>query len=130
LRFGQKNTAGIVVNGDTIRTRSAAIVTAPADAVVAFAAPFRSYGQLVILDTGAGYKMVIGGLAKLGVNAGQTVLAGEPLGVMASGKAEAGQDAASVIAPELYVELRKDGQAVNPASWWRLQTSGLQNDDT
>ncbi len=126
LKFGQKNTGGVTVNGDTIRTRSAAIVTAPADAVVAFAAPFRSYGQLVILDTGAGYKMVIGGLAKLGVNAGQTVLAGEPLGVMAL-KSE---NAASGNLPELYVELRKDGQAVDPASWWRQQTSGLQNDDT
>jgi murein hydrolase activator len=126
LKFGQKNTAGITVNGDTIRTRSAAIVTAPADAVVAFAAPFRSYGQLVILDTGAGYKMVIGGLAKLGVNAGQTVLAGEPLGVMAPKD----ENAASGILPELYVELRKDGQAVDPASWWRQQISGLGNDDT
>ena len=126
LKFGEKNKAGIAVNGDTIRTRSAAIVVAPADAVVAFAAPFRSYGQLVILDTGAGYKMVIGGLAKLGVNAGQTVLAGEPLGVMAA----QGQDDAGAKALELYVELRKDGQALNPASWWRQQTSGLQNDDT
>jgi murein hydrolase activator len=81
---------------------------------------------LVILDTGAGYKMVIGGLAKLGVNAGQTVLAGEPLGVMAL-KSE---NAASGNLPELYVELRKDGQAVDPASWWRQQTLGLQNDDT
>jgi septal ring factor EnvC (AmiA/AmiB activator) len=127
LRFGEKNTAGIVMNGDTIRTRSAAIVTAPADAVVAFAAPFRSYGQLVILDTGAGYKMVIGGLAKLGVTAGQTVLAGEPLGVMA---AQESGDATSGSGPELYVELRKDGQAVNPASWWKPQILGLQNDDT
>jgi murein hydrolase activator len=126
LKFGEKNKAGIAVNGDTIRTRSAAIVIAPADAVVAFAAPFRSYGQLVILDTGAGYKMVIGGLAKLGVNAGETVLAGEPLGVMAV----QGQDDAGTNAPELYVELRKDGQALNPASWWRQQTLGLQNDDT
>ncbi len=126
LKYGEKNSAGIVVNGDIIRTRSSAIVTAPADAVVAFAAPFRSYGQLVILDTGAGYKMVIGGLAKLGVNAGQTVLAGEPLGVMAP----QGQDAAAGKESELYVELRKDGQAVNPASWWRQQPLGLQNDDT
>lgn len=134
LKFGEKNSAGLVVNGDTIQTRSAAIVTAPADAVVAFAAPFRSYGQMVILDTGAGYKMVIGGLAKLGVNAGQTVLAGEPLGVMAAKEPAGGQDIASGNAqgryPELYVELRKDGQAVDPASWWRQQTSGLENNDT
>lgn len=121
LRHGEKNNAGIMVNGDTIQTRSAAIVTAPSDAVVVFAAPFRSYGQLVILDTGAGYKLVIGGLAKLGVNAGQTVLAGEPLGVMPAN----GQDAAQITPPELYVELRKDGQAINPASWWRQQTSGI-----
>jgi murein hydrolase activator len=130
LKFGQKNSGGVTVNGDTIRTRSAAIVTAPADAVVAFAAPFRSYGQLVILDTGAGYKMVIGGLAKLGVNTGQTVLAGEPLGVMAPKSQNAASGKPQETLPELYVELRKDGQAVDPASWWRQQTSGLQNDDT
>jgi septal ring factor EnvC (AmiA/AmiB activator) len=131
LSFGARNDAGVASGGDTFRTRSGAIVIAPADAVVAFAAPFRSYGHIVILDTGDGYRMVIAGLAKLGVRAGQTVLAGEPLGAMGqSGAAGVAVSAATVTEPELYVELRKDGQAIDPASWWQASTAGLQGDDT
>jgi murein hydrolase activator len=127
-RFGERNDAGVVMNGDTIETRSAAIVTAPADAVVAFAAPFRSYRNLVILDTGGGYKLVLGGMAQLGVTVGQTVLAGEPVGVMPAGSAGSPADKAS-----LYVELRKDGQPMDPRAWWREPAAGrttrLSNDD-
>jgi septal ring factor EnvC (AmiA/AmiB activator) len=126
LAFGAPNDAGVAAGGDTFRTRSGAIVTAPSDAVVAFAAPFRSYGHLVILDAGDGYRMVIAGLAKLGVSAGQTVLAGEPLGAMGeSGAAGVAVSAAAGAEPELYVELRKDGQAIDPASWWQASTAGL-----
>jgi murein hydrolase activator len=130
LSFGARNDAGITVTGDTIATRSGAIVTAPADAIVAFAAPFRSYRNLVILDTGGGYKMVVGGMERLGVTAGQTVLAGEPIGSM-----PAAIDSAGGNKPSLYVELRKDGQALDPRAWWRKSTatqisSGQTNDDT
>ncbi|MCU0830967.1 MAG: peptidoglycan DD-metalloendopeptidase family protein [Rhizobiaceae bacterium] len=130
LGFGGVNGAGVATAGDTFRTRSRAIVTSPADAVVEYAAAFRSYDHLVILDAGNGYRMVIAGLAKLGVRPGQTVLAGEPLGVMGERAASGVAVSSSLEQPELYVELRKDGQAVDPAAWWQALTSGLQGDDT
>jgi murein hydrolase activator len=130
LGFQGRNAGGIVTNGDTFRTRSRAIVVAPADAVVEFAAPFRSFDHLLILDTGDGYRMVIAGLAKLSVGPGQTVLAGEPVGVMGASAAPGVAVSASLAEPELYVELRKDGQAVDPAAWWQALTSGLQGNDT
>ena len=78
-------------------------VTAPCGGSVAFAAPFRSYGRMVILDCGQGQHLVLAGMERLDVSAGQRVQAGEPVGVLPG----AGS-------PTLYVELRRRGEAVDP----------------
>jgi len=81
---------------------------------VVFAANFRSYGLLLIVDCGGGYHAVLAGFDKLDVKVGQQVDAGEPVGVM-----PAWEPGASGSRPALYVELRRDGQPVNPAPWLR-----------
>jgi murein hydrolase activator len=53
-RFGEADAIGGRMMGDTVQTQSGSIVTSPADGVVLYAGPFRSYGQLLILDAGAG----------------------------------------------------------------------------
>ena len=84
---------------------------------MAFAAPFRSYGLLLIVDCGGGYHAVLAGFDRLDVKVGQAVAAGEPVGVMPGW-----EPGASGNRPALYVELRRDGQPVNPAPW--LKASG------
>jgi septal ring factor EnvC (AmiA/AmiB activator) len=88
-------------------------VVAPCGGRVVFAAPFRSYGNLIIVDCGGGYHAVLAGLDRLDIAVGRSVAIGEPVGVMS------GWDPAAARGkrPTLYVELRRDGQPVNPAPW-------------
>ncbi|KQZ29502.1 hypothetical protein ASD50_01715 [Mesorhizobium sp. Root552] len=124
-RFGAGDGNGSVMQGDMVATQSGAIVTAPADGSVLYAGPFRSYGQLLILDAGDGYHVVLAGMNRLTVASGQSVLAGEPVGAM--GEARVASTSATQNAdatPELYVEFRKDGKPVDPTPWWADRFSG------
>lgn len=107
-------TAGGPSNGISYRAAPDARVVAVCNGRVAFAAPFRSYGLLLILDCGGGYHTVLAGFERLDVKVGQTVAAGEPVGVMP------GWDPATTgDRPTLYVELWREGKPVNPAPWLR-----------
>ncbi|TPM28813.1 murein hydrolase activator EnvC [Mesorhizobium sp. B2-3-4] len=124
-RFGADDGNGALMLGDMVATQSGAIVTAPADGNVLYAGPFRSYGQLLILNAGDGYHVVLAGMSRISVATGQSVLAGEPVGAM--GEARVASTSVSKngnATPELYVEFRKDGKPVDPAPWWADRFSG------
>ena len=106
-RFGQA-ADGARSQGLTFSTRASAQVVAPQDAHIRYAGPFRTYGNMLILDVGEDYLVVVSGLDVLYPEAGQKVLAGEPIGHMA---------ARSQPPPELYLEVRKAGQPVDPEGW-------------
>lgn len=106
-RFGQ-TVDGEKQEGLTLTTRAAAQVVAPLDARVQYSGVFRSYGQMVILDVGNDVLVVVAGLDALYPEAGQWVLAGEPIGRMADRKSPS---------PELYLEVRRKGQPVDPEKW-------------
>lgn len=135
-RFGEDDGHGTIQMGDTVATHSGAIVTAPADGVVLYAGPFRSYGRLLILDAGDGYHVVLAGMGGISVSRGQAVLAGEPVGVMdemrtASVGGPSGDDPGSENSgTELYVEFRSQGRPVDPAPWWAERNSGRTGNDT
>lgn len=124
------NSSQITRFGEMIETESEAVVVAPADALVAFAGPFRSYGQLIILNVGNGYHIVLIGMSKINVTQGQFVLSGEPIGMMAM-QFIANSVALDIgkTAPILYIEFRKQGKPVKPTPWWRTEkTKRNQND--
>ena len=50
-----------------------------------YAGPFRNYGQLLILNAGGGYHVVLAGMDRISVDLGQFVLTGEPVAVMGNG---------------------------------------------
>ena len=110
-------TEGGPATGISYRAPPGARVVAACPGRVAFASPFRSYGLLLIVDCGGGYHAVLAGFERLDVKVGQAVAAGEPVGVMPSW-----DPGGSGNRPALYVELRRDGQPVNPAPW--LKASG------
>ncbi len=117
--FGAPDGFGGSERGLSIATRANAVVAAPADGWVAFSGPYRTYGQLLIINAGDGYYIVLAGMARIGVEVGQFVLAGEPVGSM--GDATGSTAAAIAIGakqPVLYVEFRKDGAAIDPGPWW------------
>jgi septal ring factor EnvC (AmiA/AmiB activator) len=119
-RFGDDDGFGGTAKGLYVATRPAAQITAPSDAHVEFAGPFRSYGQLLILDAGDGYRLLLAGLAGLTAETGQFVRAGEPLGSMGETAAPATLtgDRLQEQRPVLYIEFRKNGEAIDSSPWW------------
>lgn len=117
LSFGEKTQYGSASKGLVLETRRHAQITSPSDGWVVYAGQFRSYGQLLIINAGGGYHILLAGLSRIDVQPGQFVLAAEPVGKMSgvpgpkSGQSEAGK-------PVLYVEFRKDGRPINPDPWW------------
>ena len=109
-KFGQKTDAFGEGKGLVIATRSGAQVVTPFDGQIVFEGPFRSYGQILIIEHRGGYHTVLAGLAHVDVVVGQWLKAGEPVGAMidtAQGH------------PQLYVELRRSGQPFDPAPWFK-----------
>ena len=119
-RFGQDDGLGSELRGLAVATRALAQVTTPADGKVEFAGPFRSYGQLLILNAGEGYLVLMAGMKEISADIGQSVRAGEPVGIMGKGPSSVTLlgDQIQEARPVLYVEFRKNGEAVDSAPWW------------
>lgn len=133
--FGAAATEFGESKGIVLATRANAQVVAPFDGKVVFEGPFRSYGQILIIEHRGGYHTVLAGLGRVNAVVGQWLLAGEPVGVMgSSGIAATGQGASGDSPgepgpgmavqdhPKLYVELRHKGQPVDPAPWFGTLT--------
>lgn len=117
--FGAPDAFGGTEKGVSIATPVAATVASPIDGWVAFSGPYRTYGQLLIINAGGGYYMVLAGMDRINVGVGQFVLAGEPVAAMGDGSARTAAAAAiGAEQPILYIELRKDGTAIDPGPWW------------
>ncbi|WP_018699620.1 murein hydrolase activator EnvC family protein [Amorphus coralli] len=118
-RFGEPDATGDAAKGISISTLPQAQILAPADGWVVYAGPFRSYGQLLILNVGDGYHVLLAGMDRTDVQLGQFVLAGEPVGTMGSQRfASAATMDIESPRPVLYVEFRKDGSSIDPDPWW------------
>jgi murein hydrolase activator len=117
LTFGERTQFGGQSKGIVVETRFSAQVTSPCDGWVVYAGEFRSYGQLLIINAGDGYHVLLAGLSQIDVQPGQFVLTAEPVGTMSGGQKNS-SSAAPVSGPVLYVELRKDGRPIDPDPWW------------
>ena len=116
--YGVPDPSGSTERGVSFATRAGAQVTAPIDGWVVYAGPFRSYGQLLILNAGGGYHVLLAGMERISVDIGQFVLTGEPVAAMGNGSHVAAILATGSSQPVLYVEIRKDGTPVDPGPWW------------
>ena len=107
--FGSEMIGGSHSKGITLAGRTGARVIAPFDGTVLCAGPFKNYGQLIILDHGDNYLTLLAGMETVSTDVGQQVLAGEPIGQIKASK------------PNLYLEIRYDGQAIDPTPWFAGQ---------
>ena len=105
--YGDATARGMHAKGLTIQTRENATLRAPFKGSVLFAGPFKSYGKMLIIDCSDGYLILLAGLDEIYTLAGQDVIAGEPVGKMGDSRLK------------LYIEIRKDGQAIDPKPWFR-----------
>ena len=116
--FGGSDGAGGTQKGISIASTPGAQITAPCDGWVVYAGAFRSYGQLLILNAGGGYHVLLAGMERISVDLGQFVLTGEPVAVMGGGSQASATVTTGLKQPVLYVEFRKDGTPIDPAPWW------------
>jgi len=103
LGFGARASAGTTPSqGLTLAPAPGAQIVSPGAGRVAFAGPYRGYGRIVIVEHSGGWTSLVTGLARTDVTVGQQLVAGAPLGLAASAS------------PEVTLELRRDGEPVNP----------------
>ena len=108
--YGNDDGFGGQTKGMSVATRIGAQVTSPADGWIVYAGPFRSFGNLLIINAGGGYHIVLSGMDKVYPEVGSFVLANEPVGKMQQTKlASSDLLDAGASRPVLYIELRKDG---------------------
>jgi septal ring factor EnvC (AmiA/AmiB activator) len=107
ISYDQPDNFGAPSKGLSIEGRSGALVVAPMGGIVRFAGHFKNHGNMVIIEHEKGFHSLVAGLGKIDTVVGQSVLAGEPLGLLDNpgghGK------------PLLYYELRRNGKPVNPS---------------
>ncbi|NKL18358.1 murein hydrolase activator EnvC family protein [Rhizobium leguminosarum] len=130
-QFGDADGTGHEAMGMTVATNPETVVTAPADGLVVFAGAFRSYGQMIILDAGDGYHLVLSGMDTINTRQGKFVFSGEPLAVMGAKRvASATALALETNQPTLYIEFRKDGKPVDSRPWWTAKDTGKARNDS
>ncbi len=123
-RAGEPDAAGVARPGLVIATEPGAIVTAPWAGSVRYRGPLLDYGNVILIEPGEGYLLVLAGLGDVYPRLGEVVAQGDPLGLMPGAMPA---DAEFLRAPALagrsetlYLELRADGQAIDPAGWFDL----------
>lgn len=105
-RFGDPVQGGGRSQDLVIETRAGAVVTAPFSGRVKWAKPYGALGNVVILDVGDAYSVVLMGLGEFAVRRDDEVGAGEPVGYMPPGRAGA-----------LRLHLRRGGEVLDPEPW-------------
>lgn len=92
-------------SGITYQAAANSAVSAPCAGQIDFAGPFRSFGNMVILDCGRHYRFVLSGLDQLSVSTGQSIAGHASLGAMG---AQGGP---------LFVQLRSGSRVVDPGPY-------------
>lgn len=105
--FGELAPSGVRSRGITLATEPGATIVAPAPGHVAFAGPFRDYGQIVIIDHGGGWTSLVTHMRRLSVGVGESVEQGDPIG------------ATEMSRPRVTVELRRQDRPVDIAALLR-----------
>ncbi|MBE7211556.1 MAG: peptidoglycan DD-metalloendopeptidase family protein, partial [Gluconacetobacter diazotrophicus] len=99
VAYGSGTEAG-PATGTTYASPAGAPVAAPCSGRVEFSGPFRSFGNMLILDCGGGYRFVLAGMDRIDARVGQVVSRRTPVGSSGGGG--------------LYVQLRRGDAPVDP----------------
>ena len=124
-RPNEADGAGVRRPGMVLATRAQALVTAPWSGTLRYRGPLLNFGNVIILEPGAGYLLVLAGMETVYGEVGEVVAAGAPLGLMGGGTPGmeeflvSAQDGGGARDTEtLYVELRQGSIATDPMPWF------------
>jgi septal ring factor EnvC (AmiA/AmiB activator) len=109
--YGSERESGMRWRGLFSATQAGEPARAPAPGRVVFADWMRGYGLLLILDHGNGFMSLYGHSEGLLADIGDWVEEGAP--VVLTGRSGGYSE------PGLYLEMRRDGQPVDPVAWLR-----------
>ena len=124
---GEADAAGVRRPGLTLATQARALVSAPFPATIRYRGPLLDYGNVMILEPGDGYLVVLAGLDVLYGEVGEVVATGAPLGLMGGTVAatdefmtppavgSGGRDTET-----LYMELRQGVAPLDPQPWFKV----------
>lgn len=124
-RPDEADAAGVRRPGVTLATQPLALVTAPWPATIRYRGPLLDYGNVMILEPGDGYLLVLAGMETLYGEVGEVVAADAPLGLMGGPAGAAAEFVAG--SPDrsggrdtetLYMELRQGAAPVDPIPWF------------
>ena len=107
-RFGEPLAGGGRSNGLTFSVTRGAKAVSPAAGLVQYVGPVKGWGVIVILRLAGGYHLVLAGLERTSVQAGQSVAEGQAVGWVPDGRQSSS---------ELYLEVREQGSPVDPGRW-------------
>jgi septal ring factor EnvC (AmiA/AmiB activator) len=119
INYGDGDGLGGIAKGLSVVTNADAPVLAPADGWVLYTGNYLNYGQIIILDAGQDYTILLAGMASVDVTPGQFVLMGKKVGTMGSrtiGRTIA--TSAGAQRPTLYIEMRQNNVPIDPTGWW------------
>lgn len=123
-RAGEADAAGIVRPGLVLGTESGALVVAPWHGTVRYRGALLDLGNVVLLEPGEGWLIVLAGLGTVFPRMGDVVAEGDALGLMPGGTAAGDEfvraDPVAARGETLYLEVRQNGQAIDPADWFDL----------
>ncbi|WP_395003843.1 murein hydrolase activator EnvC family protein [Cypionkella sp.] len=133
LRPGETDARGVTRAGMTLATRAAALVTSPWPATIRYRGPLLDYGNVMILEPGDGYLLILTGLGEVYGEVGEVVAKGAALGLM--GGSETGSADLLALPQEgaggretetLYLELRQGSTPVDPMAWFAATASAKE----
>lgn len=124
-RPDEADAAGVRRPGMTLATRPHTLVTAPHAATIRYTGPLLDYGNVMILEPGGGYLVVLAGIDTVYGEVGEVVSGGAPLGLMGGGDTTddgflttAQNDGGARETETLYVEVRQGPDAIDPTQWF------------
>lgn len=121
LAPGETDSRGVTRPGLTLAARPLALVTAPWEGTIRFAGPLLDYGNVIILEPGDGYLVILAGLDQLFGQVGEIVTSNAPLGLMgAAGEAPDANASGASQTETLYLEVRRGAEPVDPREWFAV----------
>lgn len=126
----EADAAGVRRPGIILATAPGALVTSPSSATIRYRGPLTDYGNVMILEPGDGYLLVIAGLETVYGEVGEVVPPGAALGLMPGGDQGLVDFLDRTASPDgvgaqgsgrtetLYLELRQGSGPVDPAEWF------------
>jgi septal ring factor EnvC (AmiA/AmiB activator) len=128
INYGDGDGFGGISDGLSVVTNADAPVRSPADGWVLYTGNYLNYGQIVILDAGQDYTILLAGMARVDVKPGQFVIMGKTIGTMGSrtvGRTVA--TSAGAQRPTLYIEMRSKNVPIDPTGWWASSENPTQS---